>query len=159
MTVKIPAPYFFSYANLDRKEVDDLLRRLTPYLDGSRKYEFTRWKDSDMLVGVRLFDEMVAALERHRIALLMVSPTFLVRPYIVREELPRLTRPGKLVLPVALKPVDYERQDLHGLESLKIFTMLGKGRPRAYSEFTGERRDAFALELYRAIEDRLDRDL
>lgn len=152
------APYFISYAREDRKLVDDLIARLDPHLAGSKRYAFEKRTDTDLLPGTRWREVLIKELERHRIALLLLSPTFLVQPFIVGEALPRLVIPGKLVLPVLLKPVDLERQELHGLEDLHIFTMWGKDRQRAFSEFAGVRRDAFALELYRAIEDRLDRD-
>lgn len=159
MTVRTPAPYFVSYARQDSKLVDDLLGRLAPYVEGSRRYVFNKWKDTDVLIGESWANEIPRALECHRIGLLMVSPTFLVRPYIGVMEVPVFVQPGKIVLPILIKPVDTQLQNLGELDGLRLFAMRGKGQPRAYSEFRGERRDAFALELYRAIEARLIKDM
>lgn len=158
-TTRKPAGYFRSFAEHDMALAEDLHTRLAPHLAASRSYEFKEWKFPDMLIGERWHEAIVAALEVNRIGLLLLSPTFLIRPYIITEELPRLLAPGKIVLPVLLKPVDMKRQDLHGLEKLQIFATRVNNERRAYSEFRADRRDAFALELYQAIEDRLDRDL
>jgi len=154
-----PAPYFVSYAQHDTKMVLHLLGQLAPHLAASRTYKFTKWQDRDVLIGEGWHDAIVAELERHRIALLMVTPTFLVRPYILTEELPRILAPGKIVLPVLLKPIDLGRQDAHGIEDLSIFAHRVSGHERrAYSQCSPQQRELFAIELFRAIESRLDRD-
>jgi len=152
------APYFVSYAQHDMKRVDDMCTRLVPHLAASRRYVFERWKDTDLLVGERWNNAILQALERHCIGLLMISPTFLVRPYILREELPRLLAPGRIVVPVLLHAIDLQRQDAHGLEALQIFALREGGERRAYADRRTDR-DAFAFELFKAIEARLDRDL
>lgn len=159
MDPRRPAPYFRSFAEHDMALADDLHTRLSPHLAASKAYAFTEWKFTDLLIGEPWHDAIVAALTVNRVGLLLLSPTFLVRPYIVTEELPRLLAPGKIVLPVLLKPVDMRRQELPGLEKLQIFATRVSQERRAYSECRADRRDAFALELYQAIENRLDRDL
>lgn len=159
MTVRTPAPYFVSYAQFDTAIVGDLLRRLVPNLAASRRYEFAKWQDTDLLVGEGWNAAIQQALAGHRIALLMLTPTFLIRPYVVSEELPRLLVPGKLVLPVLVSSIDLQRQDAHGIEALQIFATRVGGMRRPYSQCNTKQREAFALELYQAIEARLARDL
>jgi hypothetical protein len=162
VVVRAQAPFFCSYAQADGALVMKLLARLLPHLLASRRYEFQKWQDTDVLVGEGWNEAILGALERHKIALLMVSPTFLVRPYIREEELPRLLAPEnqKVLLPVLLKPIDLRRQDAGGLEALQIFAVRVGVSRRAFSECSSAKeQDRFAMELYRAIEDRLDRDL
>ena len=153
------APYFRSFAEHDMALAEDLHSRLSPHFAASRTYAFTEWKFPDILIGERWHDAIVAALAVNRIGLLLLSPTFLIRPYIVTEELPRLLVPEKIVLPVLLKPVDMKRQELHGLDKLQIFATRVSQERRAFSQCRGDQRDEFAFDLYKAIEDRLDRDL
>jgi len=57
------------------------------HLAASRGYDFKRWQDHDVLLGEEWNEAIISELERHRIALLLLTPTFLVRPYILREGL------------------------------------------------------------------------
>jgi hypothetical protein len=139
--------------------VDDLSARLDPLLGASKGHAFSKWKFTELLIGTAWDDEILEALIRHRIGLLLLSPTFLMRSYIVREELPRLLAAGQIALPVLLKPIDMRRMELRGLDALQIFAMRVRGERRAYSRLRAEQRDDFAFALYQAIEARLERDL
>lgn len=157
MATKKPAPYFVSYPHHDKDVVDSLLGELQPHLAVSRSYDFSDWRDTALLAGEDWKGWIFAELERARIGLLMLTPTFFGRSFITDEELPRLA--GKLLIPVLVRPIDLARQDTHGLGKLQIFATVVRGR-RPYSQCTSARqRETFALELYQAIENRLDRDL
>lgn len=153
------ARYFISYAQVDAPLVDDLIVRISPHLAASKRYEFIKWRNTaDLLVGEDWDDAVVAALNTCRLGLLLLSPTFMVRPYILTTELPRLREPDKLALPVLLKPIAFDLQDALGLEKLQIFALTVKHERRAYAELSAGKRDEFAFELYKAIEARLARD-
>lgn len=149
-----------SYAQHDTRLVTRLLEQLAPNLAASRDFDFKRWQDRDVLIGEHLHKRIIGELERHRIALLMITPTFLVRPYILEHELPRILLPGKLVLPILVKPIDLSLQNAQGIEKLNIFAHRISGTRRtSYSQCSPKQREVFILELYRAIEARLRRDL
>ncbi len=112
-----------------------------------------------MLIGERWHERIIAELERDRIVLLMIRPRFSLRPYILKEELPRILIPGKIVLPVLVKPIDLSLQDAKGVEDRSIFAHRVGGSRTAFSQCRPKQREIFVLELYRAIEARLGRDL
>ena len=66
------------------------------------------WSDQELKGGDRWRDEISAALDEARIAVLLVSQSFLVAPFIRDEELPRIlarqTAGALTVLPVFLSP-------------------------------------------------------
>jgi len=149
-----------SYAQHDTRLVTRLLEELAPHLAASRAFDFKRWQDRDVLIGELWRKRILGELERHRIVLLMITPTFLVRPFILEDELPRILLPGKIVLPVLVKPIDLSLQNAQGVENLNIFAHRISGTRRtSYSECNAKQREIFVLELYRAIEARLGRDL
>ena len=154
---KAPVPYFLSYAHRDGSLVDTLHEDLKVHLEISKAYEFRGWRDTGILPGEAWDDEIQAAILECEMAILLVSPTFLSRPYIVEKEIPKLLDAGKVVIPVQLRRVDIGRQDLRGLETLWMFGMpVTGGGALTYSECqTRLKREQFALALYKAIEDRL----
>lgn len=159
MIPRKPAPFFVSAAQDDMPLLNDLLGRLKSVLAASKNYEFCRWIFTEIGVGVEWSPEILAALERHRVGLLLVSPAFLASDYIVKKELPLLLAPGRIALPVQLKPVDMRRMEMHGLDALQIFATRVRNERRAYSELGVGRREAFVFALFQAIEARLDREL
>jgi hypothetical protein len=154
--MRAPVLYFTSWAHDDRSLADDLIRRLQQQMTPSRAYEHTLWRDTAILVGERWLDEIVAAIKACDLGFLLVSPAFLGSRFISREELPRLIgEPGKPIVPVVLKPVNFERHDLKGLSDYQFYRL---DRRKSYSECNGDReRSRFAEELFGEIENRLDR--
>lgn len=159
MPIKTPAPYFQSYAQRDTKLCESLHESLADCLAGSRTFDYKHWRDRDVLIGERWDQKILAELERHRLVLLMITPTFFSRPYILDKELPRILIPGKIVLPVLLKEIDLSLIDARGIDALQIFAIRVNEKRRAYSQCNPAQRERFVLDLFRAIEARLARDL
>jgi hypothetical protein len=148
--------YFTSYAHHDFAIADSLARALAPNLASSRTFTYSGWRDTGILLGEDWDTEITQAAEACDAGLLLLSPSFLSRPYIVERELPRLLADGKVVLPVLLKPIDMARHAMHGLDRLQIFARTVGGKRRAFSEERrASDREQFALELFGQIEQRI----
>jgi class 3 adenylate cyclase len=81
------APVFVSYAHRDAAWLDELRTHLKPYL---RAGSVQTWDDRAIRAGDRWRDQIAAALESARAAVLLVSPYFLDSEFIASKELPRL---------------------------------------------------------------------
>jgi len=106
------------------------------------------------LVGEKWHDSIQVGLAESAIGLLMVSPAFLASKYVREHELPKFVGAEALkpLIPVGLAPVDFQRQDLKGLQDHQIFRLDGK----FFTELTTQaQRERFAYKVYQAMEDRL----
>lgn len=150
--------YFVSYAHRNRAIVQNFMERLDDVLAPSKQFEYSRWQDTDLILGNEWKSQICTALENCEFGLLLISPAFLASSFITDSELPKFVSGEKASVPVMLQPVDFERHDLKGLEKSQIFRFaaIGSGNPKAYSECKSHRRDAFVLELFRQIERKLE---
>ncbi len=155
MAVKKVLKLFVPHAVVDGVEVDYLLKALEAQFASSKRFEIDFWQcRKDILVGEKWHDIIQAGLAAADLGLLMVSPAFLASAYIGKHELPKFVGPEatKPLIPVGLKPVDFQRQDLKGLEAFQIFRRDGK----FFSELSSRmQKEDFAYRLYQAMEDRL----
>ena len=151
---------FVSYARANRDLAARFLEKFQEQAAPSKQFDYTFWRDNDILVGEKWHEEIQHALGECDAGLVLVSPAFLGSQYIQDHELPKFVKGGdKPVIPVLLQPIDLERHDLKGLQQAQIFRL---DRPRfasskAYGECSGSHRDQFALELFRQVEARLDK--
>jgi len=150
--------YFVSYAHADDKIPGKLLSELQKQLGACREYNFERWRDTNILIGEKWHAEIQDALEKCDFGLLLVSPSFLGSKYITQHELPCFVKGDKPCLPVALCPIDFDNQDLKGLDATQIFrfTPPRAEKPKTFGDCTSanHRRD-FAHELFNQIVARL----
>ena len=151
---------FVSYARANRDLATRFLKHFREQAAPSRKYKYTFWRDSNILVGEQWHEAIQKALDRCDVGLVLVSPAFLGSQYIEEHELPKFVKvEGKPVIPVMLQPIDFDRHDLKGLYKRQIFR-LDRPRfaaPKAYADCSGPQRNQFALELFRQVEGRLDK--
>lgn len=112
------ASYDNSSANPERRWLDRLLQFLRPLdLEG----KVTIWADTALVPGANWRAQIGSAIEKAKVAILLVSPAFLASEFIRSQELPRLLRQanppneptildpenlseGMLVLPILLRP-------------------------------------------------------
>lgn len=153
---RIPIKFFASYTRKDGGVVDRLLEKLRYDLDASEKYSFEFWKDTRIPLGEEWHDEIQSALEECDIGLALVSPGFFSSNYITEEELPVLVSGEKPLIPIAVKPIDFDRHNLHGLEAKQIFRFEENGKPRAFSECRQGVADRYILALARKVEERAE---
>jgi tetratricopeptide (TPR) repeat protein len=79
---------FISYSHKDTPWCDALLKVLAPDV---RNHRITTWVDREGIkTGDPWFEEILEAIDRARVAVLLVSPSFLESEFIRNEELPRL---------------------------------------------------------------------
>ena len=148
--MKPPAPYFISYAHADASDLKRFREVLEPLLKASATHAFAQWTDHQILPGEHWRVEIDSALARSCFGLLLLSPSFLASPFIIKNELsPLLEKPR--VVPVELHRLLFDgTMDLKGLENRQIFRD-SKGKSFDACRTPPDRRN-FALELYGRID-------
>ena len=150
--------YFVSYAHRNGALAQDFIERLDDVLAPSKRFEYSRWKDTDLILGEVWEAQITEAIDNCDFGLLLISPAFLASSFITKSELPKFVSGQKASVPVMLQPVDFDRHDLKGLEKRQIYRFAPKGstHPKAYAVCKSHRRDAFVMELFRQIERKLN---
>jgi len=154
---KRPIKLFISYAHKNKQLVTDFRNRFDDHLHASINFDYQLWQDIEIKVGTVWEEELLTSLKQCDMGILLVSPAFLVSNYIIDKEIPLLLSKGKIIIPVALYPIDFKHYDLHGLAKRQFF-FLNKtsfDQPRSFLELKGPRRDDFTLELFKEIEEQL----
>jgi len=150
--------FFVSYARANKDLAVNFLSRFKDQTTPSKRYEYSLWQDSEILVGEKWNDEIKAALGQAQIGLLLLSPAFLGSQYIAFHELPAFGgQEAKPLMPIMLQPVDLEHHDLKGLQETQIFRLESPRfkNPKAFGECTSSLRDRFAQVLFGQVETRL----
>ena len=117
---------FISCSHRDSRWLERLQIYLAPI---ERRGGIHRWDDTLIAPGHRWEREIEAALERTRVAILLVSAEFLASDFIARVELPRLLgaaeNQGVLIIPVVLDHCNFERcTELAQFQSIKLDLLL-----------------------------------
>lgn len=146
---------FVSYAEKNAPLVSSLLDLLVPHFKASRANDYAVWDFHRLLAGERWHERIQAEIATCDFGLLFLSPEFLASSYITEQEIPPLLR-RKGIIPVGLKPIDFQLHDLRSLDEYQLFRLrTARGQLRWYSGLRGADREAFAFELFRQIEARL----
>jgi exopolyphosphatase/pppGpp-phosphohydrolase len=156
---------FVSYARSDGDDVKSLLKELKELTKVSRKYVIRIHADHQeladdhgLLPGEPWRPNIQKMIADSDFGLLMVSPAFLGRDYIINHELPAF-RDKKPMIPVVLKGFNLELTDLKGLEEDQLFYLhpSSAGAKLSYVKCKdrNERSD-FVGALYDMIETRLN---
>ncbi len=151
--------FFVSYAHRNKALTSSFLAKLSDVLAPSRRFDYSLWHDCGIEAGSDWEEQIQQAIDECDFGLLLISPAFLASKYITEKELPIfVSKSGKPSIPVMLQPIDFARHDLKGLKKKQIFRLDYEGfkEPRAYGDCKGQRRETFVLDLFKAIEDRLD---
>lgn len=109
---------FLSYSHKDKRWLDELLAHLKPYIrDGS----ISAWSDRHIKPGSKWMDEIRSALQRTRVAVLMVTHHFLASDFIHEHELtPLLTEAeagGLEILWIPIRACSFEESPIQRYQS------------------------------------------
>jgi hypothetical protein len=109
---------FVSYAHVDSEYLIDVKRHFKPFLN-----QLDFWDDTKILAGSKWKDEIANAIERAKVAILLVSTDFFGSDFITSHELPRLLelaeKEGTVIITVILKPCLFEEfTDLNKYQAL-----------------------------------------
>ncbi|MBI4657388.1 MAG: TIR domain-containing protein [Verrucomicrobia bacterium] len=150
--------FFVSYAHADTAQAERLLGPLVTDLGLSKKFAYDFWRDHLILPGEGWHAEIQDALRDCDFGLALVSRDFLASEFITKHELPVLVSGEKPLIPVALGLLDYDRQDLRGLEEKQIYRFqLRPNEFRCFAQCAGQVAERFVADLARAIEDRAEK--
>jgi WD40 repeat protein/Cdc6-like AAA superfamily ATPase len=150
--------YFVSYAHGDQTKAKDFLDIFSRHLNTSSKYNFKKWIDKDIIVAKDWEEQIETAINECDFGLFLLSAGFFNSDFITGRELKRFIKKNsdgslsilKSFVPVALKSIN-QNGDLLGLEKVQIFSYNGK----CFSEFSGNNKEKFAIELMNSIEVKL----
>jgi O-acetyl-ADP-ribose deacetylase (regulator of RNase III) len=113
------AAVFVSYA----REDEQLRKKLSDHLGGLRQGGYiSEWSDGKLIPGQEWAPEIIRQLDGADIILLLITSSFLGSEFIGRVELARAlerhSRGEAIVIPVILKPADWQSANLEGLQAL-----------------------------------------
>lgn len=113
------ASVFVSYA----REDEGLRSKLSDHLGGLRHGGYIKeWSDGQIVPGQEWAPEIIRRLDEADIILLLITSSFLGSEFIGRVELARALerhrRGDAIVVPVILKPADWQSAGLEGLQAL-----------------------------------------
>ena len=126
---------FVSYSHADTEWVQRLKVLLKPVV---RTRRLRVWADSHIRIGHDWHRDITAAIERTRVALLLVSADFLASDFIIDEELPALIRREVQLAPVLVG--DCLWKQVHELASVQWVHDPGRdGALQLVADQPGER--------------------
>jgi len=103
---------FICYSHADKKWLKRVRVHLRPL---ERRRVFKVFDDSQIQPGTRWKDEIKAALDRARVAILLVSADFLASDFIAENELPPLLKKAKnggaIIFPVIVSPCGFLKEE------------------------------------------------
>lgn len=148
----VPELVFVSYSHADRKWVDRLRVHLKPL---ERHGAVTLWDDSRIRPGSQWKTEIRQAIDRARVAILIVSADFLASDFITTNELPPLLHAardrGTVILSLIVKPCRFEQTS----EIAEFQAINSPSQPLAQLRSTGQ--DQLFVKLAGEIEEILKR--
>jgi len=114
-----PVEVFYSYAHEDEKLRDELTKHLANL---KRQGIITQWYDRDISAGKEWDDEIRTHLNSASVVLLLISPDFMNSDYSndveVKRAMERHEAKEARVIPIILRPVDWEGAPFSKLEAL-----------------------------------------
>jgi len=128
---------FISYSHLDKEYLNDIQRHFKPFLN-----HIDYWDDTKILPGQKWKDEIKNAIDKCKVAILLLSTDFLGSDFISTDELPPLLKAaeenGAVILIVIVKPCLFE--DFEALN--KYQAMNPPNRPVLKMDYT-EKEDLY----------------
>lgn len=110
---------FISYSHKDKRYLDELHVHLAQYV---RMGIVDSWDDTNIAAGAKWHEEIKKALQRAKVAVLLISADFLASDFIATNELPPLLaaakQEGTVILPIILSPCVFKDTELAQFQSV-----------------------------------------
>ncbi|SRR6266849_943592 len=136
---------FISYSHKDARYLHQLVEHLA-YYERNNLIEF--WSDEKITAGAQWRDEIKRATACTKVAVLLISPSFLASEFIAENELPPLLHAaeeeGAIILPVIVRPSNFEDTELASFQAVNSPSM-------PVAKMRGYQRDAFWAKVVRDI--------
>ncbi len=113
-----PVNLFISYSDKDRKLKDELELHLSSL---RRRGTLAIWSDKQITAGTDWAQEINAQLEESNLILLLISSNYLASPasdYEIKQAVKRAQVGNAVVLPIILRPVDWQEPPLSSFQAL-----------------------------------------
>lgn len=138
---------FISYSHKDKRFLDEFLVHLKPL---ERAGRVIAWSDLQIRSGAKWFDEIKKSLESAKVAVMLVSGSFLASEFIHRYELGPLLKEaeagGVQILWVPVRACAYKETQLKDYQAVispdKPLAEMKAERDRAWVKICAEIRDA-----------------
>jgi hypothetical protein len=109
---------FISYSHKDKKFLNELLQHLKPF---ERNGQLSAWSDSQIKPGDKWYSKISNALTEARVAVLLVSPSFLSSDFIDKHELGPLLKKaeegGVRIIWVPVRACSWKKTAIGDLQS------------------------------------------
>jgi hypothetical protein len=133
---------FISYAHKDDQLwLDTLLSNLS-WLQ--RKHGIEIWTDRDIAPGAKWHETIQSAIDRAKVAVLLVSPEFLASPYIINNELAKMLQAaesdGMTIFWIPVRPSAYRHSPIGAFQA-------AQPPDRPLSSLRGARRDQAFVDI------------
>ncbi len=134
---------FICYSHKDDRWLGDLQTHLTPYV---RNGSMTAWSDKQIAPGSKWFPEIKAALASTKVAVLLVTPSFLASDFIHEHELTPLLKDaekgGVWIIWIPVRACSYEqtplKDDQAAIDPKKPLANMKAERDKAWVEICKE---------------------
>lgn len=140
---------FVSYSHADAKWLTGMRAHLKPL---ERRGVIAQWDDTKIKPGTHWREEIQSALERAKVAVLLVSADFLASDFIATNELPPLLNAAKergtLILALIVRPCRFEKTELAQFQAVNPPS-------KPLSALSSSRREDWYVKLSGIIEDAL----
>jgi len=112
---------FVSYSHLDKAWLDDLKRHFKPLIrDGNIDF----WDDSRIEPSQKWKKEIEVAINRAKVAILLISADFFASDFIDSDELPKLLKAaeedGTILLNIFLKPCVFQKSRISEFQGMNF---------------------------------------
>lgn len=136
---------FISYSHKDARYLDQLVEHLA-YYERNNLIEF--WSDKKITAGAQWREEIKLAIEYTKVAVLLISPSFMASKFIAEDELPPLLhaaeKEGAIILPVIVRPSNFEDTELANFQAVNSPSM-------PVAKMKGYQRDEFWAKVLKDI--------
>lgn len=145
-----PNLVFVSYSHADAKWLTSMRSHLKLL---ERHAGIEQWDDTKIKPGTQWREEIQSALDRAKVAVLLVSADFLTSDFIATNELPPLLRAaqehGTLILALIVRPCRFEKTELARFQAVNppskpLSTLPSSRREEWYVKLSGLIEDALA---------------